>query len=113
MALEHELSLLPGQRRDSLAERAANKIRLTARARLVRAYRTTFLDAEGHLTRAGEDVIADLAKFAGFGTYAPQATAEQLQFREGQRSILLRMFARMDPKALRKLGSQMREQDDE
>lgn len=88
-------------------------MRLVLRSEKVRAYRKVFLDAEGELTAPGKLVVSDLAAVAGIGRVRPNATGEELQFREGARSVLLHLFARLDPKALRTLARQMRETDDE
>lgn len=63
------------------------------------AYRRLFM-REGELSDDAQLVLADLAKTARLGLHAPLATNDELRERAAMRSIVLHIFARLDPKAL-------------
>lgn len=96
-------------RRPTAMERVRTGVAQMRDARTFRAYRRLLLDERGVLTSDAALVLADLAKAAGLGKVRPGASAEELNFREGRRAVLLHIFARIDRANLERLARRMRE----
>lgn len=95
-------------RRRSIAGRTKAAAALLLRARTVRAYRKVFL-RDGKLTPEAAIVLHDLGLAAGMGKAVPGGTAEELNFREGRRAVVLHLFARLDAQTLDRLAQLIRE----
>lgn len=105
MAVEHELQALEAERRG----RSAKLLDFQRKAELRSAYRRCFTDENGDLSADGALVLGDLARTAKLGIVTIDAPDSFLQFREGQRSIVLHAFGKMDPAKLASLIQSIRE----
>ncbi len=91
-----------------MAGRSRAATALLLRAKTIRAYRKVFL-RDGQLTPEAAIVLQDLGLAAGMGKVRPGASAEELNFREGRRAIVLHLFARLDAQTLDRLAQLIRE----
>lgn len=110
MALDREIDSI-ADANDGKLERARRRALLVLRARTMRAYRKLLLSETGALRPEAQLVLADLSRAAGLGKSRKGFNGEELNYFEGQRGLLLHIFARMEPHALRQLARKMREAD--
>lgn len=96
------------ERQKSVTARAQAMARIILRAKTVRAYRRLFLK-DGQLSPEAVLVLADLSRAAGMGKAVSGANGEELNFREGRRTMMLHLFARLDAQSLEKLAQRIRE----
>ncbi|WP_343609354.1 hypothetical protein [Novosphingobium sp.] len=84
---------------------------MSAYRSLTKAYRTCFLDADGNLTEHGKEVLKNLSAKARIGRAVRGRTAEEIQFDEGARSIVLHLMTAMhlDHDHLERMARKVRE----
>lgn len=110
MSVADEVSALSARMaRPSIGDRYRQQ--LGAYRALTKAYRACFLDADGNMTSAGAEVLKNLSAKAKIGKAVRGRTAEEIQFDEGARSIVLHLMAAMhlDHDYLERMARKLRE----
>lgn len=116
MALEHEVISLAAQADAmadaSVADRTRKMVKRAWEHRVISAYRTLFLNADGTWKPEAAIVIGDFSATARLGVADDMALsdAELREFR-GRRNLALHMIARMDLEGVRlaELAKKLRE----
>jgi hypothetical protein len=101
------------------AERIAKRARLLARRafyrRRVAAFQACFLDDDGALTPSGRIVLAHMGVLAGLGKARKGRNADDIQFDEGARFIVLDTIDNLtlDHAKLARIAHQLRENEND
>jgi hypothetical protein len=110
MAIADEVSALAARMGNrSVRDQYLQKV--GAYRRITKSYRACFLDADGNLTEAGADVLGNLGAIAGIGKARRGRTAEEIQYDEGARDMVLHIMRAMhlDQDFLERIARKLRE----